>query len=189
MKKCILFLLIPFLLVSFTAKAQRHAESFEKGIVLIDLSSSIGVYKNHDFVTQRIPLFLGVDYGVHNDIGLGIFGGWNQRSFKTAKSPAYDVNYYFYGGRLSMHLAPYLRHHTMLKFNPKMVDIYATLWAGRQVAKQVSFSGNSFIDSGGVSIIGGYIGARIYTMSWLGFMVELGAGPYGLVNFGLCSKF
>jgi len=32
------------------------------------------------------------------------------------------------------------------------------------------------------------IGARIYTMYNVGFMVEIGPGQYGLINVGLCGR-
>ncbi len=167
----------------------KHSEAFEEGIILADFHSSIGMYKNRNFVTQRMPLFLGVDYGVSSVFSAGIFGGWNQRTFKDPKFPAYDVNYYFYGGRFSAHMTEYLRENTVLKFNPRTVDIYATLWGGRQLAKQISFTGGGYLDSGTTSIIGGFVGVRMYSMYRIGVLVEIGAGPYGIINVGICGKF
>ena len=177
-----------FILAGNVSAQRKHSEAFEKGIVLIDLHSSIGLYKNRNFVTQRMPLFAGVDFGVNNDFSVGAFAGWNQRTFKDAKFPAYDVNYYYYGGRFSAHLTEFLARKTILKFNPRTVDIYATLWAGRQVAKQVTFSGSGFLDSGAVTIYGAFAGVRMYSMYRIGVLVEFGLGPYGLINVGICSK-
>jgi hypothetical protein len=178
------------LLYAAPALAQhKHSEAFEEGIILADFHSSIGMYKNRNFVTQRMPVFLGVDYGVSSVFSAGIFGGWNQRTFKDPKYPAYDVNYYFYGGRFSAHMTEFLRKKTVLKFNPRTVDIYATLWGGRQLAKQITFAGSGYLDSGTTSIIGGFVGVRMYSMYRIGVMVEIGAGPYGIINVGICSKF
>jgi hypothetical protein len=171
------------------AQAQRkHSEAFEKGIVLIDLQTSLGLYKDRNFVTQRMPVFAGVNFGVDNSFSVGAFAGWNQRTYKDAKYPAYDVNYYYYGGRFTAHLTEFLSQRSILKFNPRTVDIYATLWAGRQNAKQVTFTGPSFLDSGSATIYGFYGGVRIYTMYRVGVLVEFGAGPYGLLNLGICTK-
>lgn len=187
--RILLSLIIGIFMLAESASAQRkHTEAFEKGIVLIDLHSSIGLYKNRNFVTQRMPLFAGVDYGVNNDFSGGVFAGWNQRTFKDAKYPAYDVNYYYYGGRFTAHLTEFLARKSVLKFNPRTVDIYGTIWAGKQVAKQVTFSGSAFLDSGNVTIYGAYAGVRMYSMYRIGVVVEFGLGPYGLFNVGICAK-
>ena len=46
-----------------------------------------------------------------------------------------------------------------------------------------------YLDSGATNIFGGYVGAKIYTNYQVGFLVELGAGPYGIMNVGVCYKF
>lgn len=183
-------LLICFLsIVHLNSFAQkRHSEAYEKGIVLLDLHSSLGLYKDRSFVTQRIPVFIGGDYGADKNFSIGAFGGWSQRTFKDAGFPSYDVNYYYYGGRVSAHLTEFLAQKTILKFNPRTVDIYGTLWFGRQVARQITFSGSSFIDPGGVTIFGTYAGVRMYTMYRVGVLVEFGAGPFGIFNVGICAK-
>lgn len=185
-----LFILLFVSISSFELLAQRKFfESYEKGIILLDLHSSLGLYRNRNFVTQRIPVFIGADYGLDKNISLGAFGGWSQRTFKDPNFPAYDVNYYYYGGRVSFHLTEFLREKTIIKFNPKYVDIYGTIWFGRQVARQLSFVGSTFIDPGGVSIYGTYAGVRVYTMYSVGVLVEFGAGPFGIFNVGICTKF
>jgi hypothetical protein len=189
MIRAITSILVCILLLSANAFGQRkHSEAFEKGIILADFHSSIGLYKNRNFVTQRMPIFIGVDYGVDRSFSAGAFAGWNQRTFKDAKYPSYDVNYYYYGGRFSAHLTEFLAERTMLKFNPRTVDIYTTLWAGRQIAKQVTFSGSGFLDSGAVTIYGFYAGVKMYSMYRIGVLVEFGLGPYGLFNVGICTK-
>lgn len=167
----------------------KHSEAFEKGITVIDLNTSFGTYRDKAFVTQRMPIFLGAEYGINNDISAGLFGGWNQRTYKTINSFAYDVNYLYYGGRFSLHLTSFLRKKTILKFNPHKVDVYGTIYVGRQVARQQTFSGAGYLDSGATNIFGGYVGAKVYTNYQVGFLVELGAGPYGIMNLGVCYKF
>lgn len=189
MKKGLVIFLLAWMSF-FEANAQRKfLDAYEKGIVLLDLHSSLGLYRNRNFVTQRIPVFIGGDYGVDKNISLGAFGGWSQRTFKDANFPAYDINYYYYGGRMSFHLTEFLREKTVLKFNPKYVDIYGTIWFGRQVSRQLTFVGSSFIDPGGVTIYGAYAGVRVYTMYSVGVLVEFGAGPFGIFNVGICTKF
>ncbi|MFM2285578.1 MAG: hypothetical protein RLZZ543_1075 [Bacteroidota bacterium] len=192
MKKSLLIIagIVAFLTSTVSAQFQyKHAEAFEKGITLIDVQTSLGMYRDKNFVTQRPPVFIGVDYGISNDFSGGVFGGWNQRTYKDAFYPAYDVNYFYYGGRLSLHMTEFLRNKTPLKFNPHKVDIYGTVWAGRQVSRQTTFVGTGFLDSGTTTIVGAYLGAKVYTNYPIGFLVEAGMGPYGLLNIGVCGKF
>jgi hypothetical protein len=171
-----------------TSAQRRHTYAFEKNIVLFDFSTSLGLYKENDFVSKRVPLFVGVDFGVSEQLALGLFGGWSQRTRKPVNFPQYDLNYYYYGARISWHFAEWLNNNTPIKFDRRNVDVYATLWGGRNMSRQINFSGSSFGD-GNSGIVGAYIGARIYTMYRIGVLVELGAGPYGVMNLGVCAKF
>jgi hypothetical protein len=161
--------------------------AFEKNIILVDLQTGIGWYKERNFLTTRAPLFLGADYGISEVLSLGVFGGWNQRTYKNPQYPQFDVNFYFYGGRCSIHATRWLNEHTILKFNPAKVDAYFSVWAGRQQTNRIFLSGGSLIKTR--SILGAVIGVRMYSMYNVGFLVEIGPGPYGLINLGICGKF
>jgi hypothetical protein len=182
-----------FLLLTMTVKtvsSQRRVDlAYEKGLFLVDLHTSLGLYKSRDFVTQRIPVFIGADYGADRVFSIGAFGGWSQRTLKDVGFPAYDVNYYYYGGRVSAHLTDFINKNTVINLENTRTDFYVTAWLGRNLARQVTFSGNPFLDSGGATIYGAYLGARIYTMYRLGFMIEAGAGPFGVFNAGICVRF
>ncbi len=52
-----------FLMQTCLFAQKRHSEAYETGIILLDLHSSLGLYKDRSFVTQRIPVFIGGDYG------------------------------------------------------------------------------------------------------------------------------
>lgn len=185
-------LLLPVLLfctASSSLLAQReHSEAFQKGIVLGDLHTSLGLYRNKNFQTSRAPLFAGADYGISNMLGFGIFGGWSQRTYKPPGSLPFDVNYYYYGGRFSLHLTDVLGKNTILRFNTRTVDIYATFWAGRESSKQLTFTGGGSISTGTVNRFGFYAGVRMFTMYRVGILVEAGAGPYGVLNIGICTR-
>ena len=186
-KKCIFLFLFAF--SAFQTIAQRRVDlAYEKGLFLFDFHTSLGLYKSRDFVTQRIPVFIGADYGTDRVFSIGAFGGWSQRTLKDVGFPAYDVNYYYYGGRVSAHLTDFINKKTAIHLESTRTDIYVTAWLGRNLARQVTFSGNPFLDSGGATIYGAYLGARIYTMYRLGFMIEAGAGPFGVFNAGICVR-
>lgn len=185
-----LFFVLIMVSFSINSSAQRRVDlAYEKGLFLVDFHTSLGLYKSRDFVTQRIPVFIGADYGTDRVFSVGAFGGWSQRTLKDVGSPAYDVNYYYYGGRLSAHLTDFINKKTFFRIENTRTDVYVTAWLGRNLARQVTFSGNTFLESGGATIYGAYLGARIYTMYRLGFLIEAGAGPFGVFNAGICARF
>lgn len=186
--KVLLFLLLVCTNLTSINAQRRLTYAFEKNIILFDFSTSLGLYKERDFVSQRIPLFVAADVGVSDQLAFGIYGGWSQRTRKPANFPPYDINYYYYGARLSWHFTKWLSDNTPIKLDRRNVDVYATIWGGRNLARQIIFSGSS-IGNGNVGALGGYIGARIYTMYRIGVLVELGAGPFGVMNLGVCAKF
>jgi hypothetical protein len=192
MHKRFLFLLVVAISSpSAPLKAQRSFDNaFQKGIVLLDLHTSLGIYRNADknFLSTRLPLFIGADYGLSDKISGGIFGGWNQRSYKPAGQPIYDVNYYYYGVRFNVHLTEILEKRTPLKFDPSRVDIYAGLWAGRQDARTLVFSGSGFVPAGTVNLAGAIVGVRLYTIYRVSVLVEAGIGPYGVLNIGIATR-
>lgn len=170
-------------------KAQRrHIYAFEKDIVLLDFTSSLGHYKERDFVSQRPPFFVGTDIAVSEQLGFGIYGGWSQRTRKPFGYPQYDINYYYYGARFSWHFTKWLSDNTPIKLDRRNVDTYATIWGGRNLAKTIGFNLGAPAGNGTVNQIGAFIGARIYTMYRVGVLVELGAGPFGVMNLGVCVK-
>ena len=187
----IFILLISLALFANDAVAQRKkfTQSFDEGMLVADLHTSMGLYRSKQFLTSRLPVFAGLEYGVRSDVGLGAFFGWNQRQFKDPGAPAYDVNYYYFGAKVSFHLTRWLNKSFMLKFNPHAVDTYINAWAGRQIASQVTFSSSGIDNQGSVNLIGGLLGVKMYTNYNVGFMVEAGVGPYGIINVGICGKF
>lgn len=187
----IFILLISLALFANDASAQRKkfTQSFDEGMLVADLHTSLGLYRSKQFLTSRIPVFAGLEYGVRSDVGIGAFFGWNQRQFKDPGAPAYDVNYYYVGGKASLHLTRWLNKKFMVKFNPHAVDTYINIWAARQIASQVNFSSSGIDNQGSANLLGGLAGVKMYTNYNVGFMVEAGIGAYGIVNVGICGKF
>lgn len=165
----------------------KHAEAFEEGIVLIDLKTSIGAFRNTNFVSQKTPVFIGADYAINNDFSAGVYGGWYQNTMKGTGSFAVDVNYYYYGGRFGLHFSDFIRAKTPLNINPQTVDVYATLWGGMNSSKEITLKSESS-SLKPVSDVGIYLGFRIYTKYRIGGLLELGKGPFGFMNFGICYK-
>ena len=171
------------------AQRKKFSQAFDKGMFTVDAHTSLGLYRSRQFLSSRMPVFVGADYGVRSDVGIGVLLGWNQRMFKDPGAPPYNVNYYYYGLRLGMHLTKFINQNTPFRLNPNHVDTYVSVFAARQVASQVTFSAGGLENTGSVTLVGGLIGARLYTMNYVGLLIELGAGPYGIVNAGICAKF
>lgn len=184
-----LFLVVFISTIETNAQRKKYTQSFDEGMFVVDLHTSMGIYRSKQFLTSRLPVFGGLEYGVRSDVGIGAFFGWNQRQFKDPGAPAYDVNYYYFGGKVSFHLTRWLNKSFMLKFNPNAIDTYINAWAGRQIASQVTFSSTGIDNQGSVTLLGGLLGVKMYTNYKVGFMVEAGVGPYGLLNLGICGKF
>jgi hypothetical protein len=187
----LIFLFVAITAISLQVSAQRkkYTQSFDEGMFVADLHTSMGLYRSKQFLTSRLPVFAGLEYGVRSDVGIGAFFGWNQRQFKDPGAPAYDVNYYYVGGKASLHLTRWLNKKFMVKFNPHAVDTYINIWAARQIASQVTFSSTGIDNQGSVNLLGGLLGVKMYTNYNVGFMVEAGVGPYALLNLGICGKF
>ncbi|MBX7201555.1 MAG: hypothetical protein IT240_07075 [Bacteroidia bacterium] len=189
-KSCLSLLLISLWGLNHVTAQREFSNAFQKGIVLLDLHSSLGIYRKADknFLSTRLPIFIGAEYGLTNQISAGLFGGWNQRSYKPPGSLIYDVNYYYYGLRFNFHLTELLSNKTALKLEPSRFDLYAGLWAGRQTAKTLTFSGLGFNNSGAVNLAGIHLGARIYTLYRVAVMAEIGLCPYGVLNIGIATR-
>ena len=190
MKRFHLLSLLFSLFISFnsaTFAQNKHAEAFEEGIVLIDLKTCIGAFRNTNFVSQKMPVFIGADYGINNDFSAGVYGGWYQNSQKEVGTNIIDVNYYYYGGRFGLHFSDFIRAKTPINVNPQTVDVYATLWGGMNSRKDKTLiaGGSSFKP---VSDVGIYLGLRFYTKYRIGGLLELGKGPFGFMNIGICYK-
>jgi len=185
----ILFFVLLISNIETNAQRKKYTQSFDQGMLVADMHTSLGLYRSKQFLTSRIPVFAGLEYGVKSNVGIGAFFGWNQRQFKDPGAPAYDVNYYFIGGKASLHLTRWLNKKFMLKFNPNAIDTYLSVWAARQIASQVTFSSSGIDNQGSANLLGGLAGVKMYTNYNVGFMVEAGIGAYGIINVGICGKF
>ena len=161
----------------------KHAEAFEEGIVLLDLKTSIGAFRNTNFVSQKTPVFLGIDYGINNDFSAGIYGGWYQNTQQD--SFAVDVNYYYYGGRFGLHFSDFIRAKTPINVNPQTVDIYATLWGGMNSRKDKTLIAGSS-SSKPVTDVGIFLGVRIYIFMQVPFTWGLDFNAGVLFFFFFC---
>jgi outer membrane immunogenic protein len=136
------------------------------------------------FSSWGIPVYVGVDFGVHESITVGprisyrktseSFSGFEYSQSLTVIS--FNGNYHF----------------NQLLDLPEPFDLYAGLTLGYYIWSDVKWSNGSFSgDAGEASGIGidAQIGARYFFSDKFGLNLELGGGTASGGNFGITYKF
>lgn len=130
------------------------------------------------FSDRGIPLYIGLDYGVHPDITLGV--EFSYRSYRENWNSA-DYNHRVIGfsGNGNYHF------NRLFKI-PKKWDLYAGLNIGFYVW---SSPNNYFGDHNSGLGLGAQIGGRYYLSERLGLNIEFGGGnAFSGGKFGLSIK-
>lgn len=159
--------------------------AFSKGIILLDLHSSLGIFrdKERNFISARLPVFAGMDVGFSKWFGMGFYAGWDERDFKKDYSPVYSSDYYYYGLRFHAHFASLFAKIRRMKMDEQRVDIYTSIWGGRQTNFD-AFLGERIKKTN----FGLLLGTRIYPLYKVSVIFEVGVGPYGIINIGIGTK-
>lgn len=185
-----------FLLLSLSLYLPLHAQrggisdAYEKGMVLTDLYSGIGRYYGpRDYISSRIPVFGGVSYAITDQLSAGVFMGWREITYKFANFSPTAVNYYNYGVKAEWHITRFLNDHTFFNLPSHRYDVYVAGHAGFQTNDAGDKALDLFIGSSAVRVLGFHFGARVYTLSRVGFLAEFGFTPNTLLNLGVCAKF
>lgn len=180
-------LLLMACIFPFQSIAQRNKDdlAFAKGIILMDIHTSLGLYRtdDRDFISARVPCFVGSDVGITDNVAVGLYGGWDEKDFKGVKTPIYSVQHYHYGLRLQWHFAKTLKRGLSADINLHKVDLYSSVWAGYQ-----KFSDPTTLMVSKKSRAGIMIGTRLYPLYKVAVLVEAGIGPYGVINLGISTK-
>jgi hypothetical protein len=193
MKMRLFFVLALCFTLAFHAIAQRKSftQSFDKGIVVLDAYTSLARLKSRssDALSYKMPVFLSAELGVRSDVGLGVLGGWSQRQVKNAGQTLTTLNNYYYGLKLNIHLIRWINDQAKLRISEHKTDVYVGLWVARNTEEQIELTNPGPVFSGTTTIMGAIAGLKIYSKYNLGGLLEIGFGPYGLLNAGICYKF
>lgn len=117
------------------------------------------------FSNYGVPVYFGLDYGIHKDITLG--AEFSYRSFNERfQSERYDHSVLGFSGNLNYHF------NTLFEIPPKW-DLYAGINIGfYHWTSERNYPGNFNSGLG----IGGQIGGRYYFTDKVGFNLEFGGG-------------
>jgi hypothetical protein len=141
--------------INLNAQDKGSSALFNKGTKIISAGIGLGG-------TFGIPIALGAEFGVTDNIGVGAIAGYGRRSYGTGTF-GYAVNNILIGARGNYHL-PLI----------DKIDTYGGLTIGYNVASVsgTALAGASF---GGV-FASGHLGGRYYVSKPLSIQAELGYG-------------
>jgi|SRR5690606_4682076 len=163
------FKLISFtILLTFGLFIESHAQSFQKGDVIVN--AGVGLGSTFTFVGGLgLPLGGGVEFAVSDVIGVGG-----------------EIGFVSGGGLTALYVGPkgYYHFNELLNIENDQLDLYAGL---ALYYRHFSFSGFSFGIGSGI-YPGFHIGGRYYFSESFGVNVELG-NSYGWLKAGVCLKF
>ncbi|MBI1837853.1 MAG: hypothetical protein HYR91_11380 [Flavobacteriia bacterium] len=131
-----------------------------------------------------IPVYVGLDYGVHKDITIG-----GELSYRRYNDYYYNKNYYTNYYRSIIGVSGNANYHfNSLLSIPTNWDFYAGLNIGFYLWSSSSYNNNGNHTSG--IGIGGQIGGRYYFNEKIGVNLEFGGGnSFSGGKFGISLKF
>jgi hypothetical protein len=173
-------LLIAFMVVTFGVSAQHY------DVGDINISLGIGAGSSVAGELKLPPTSLSFEYGVAENIGIGVFGGiaTAKDDFKLSNGNAYrwDYQHIMFGVRGAYHF-----------YSQDNLNIYAGIHSGLNIAS-AEFSSDDIakrfvddVDVGGF-VYSVFAGARYYFNDMIGGYAELGYGV-AYLNIGLTAKF
>lgn len=155
-------LVISFALISLLTFAQAPLSKGDK-----QLNAGVGLSG------WGIPLYVGMDFGVHKDITVG-FEGSVRFYPETIRGTIYTSRIFGFYGTGNYHF------NRLLKI-PSKFDVYAGLNLGFYIwSSPAHYPGSGTSDFG----VDAHIGGRFFFSKNFGINLELGADPYGNLGGG-----
>jgi hypothetical protein len=142
-------------IINLNAQDKGSSALFNKGTKVVSAGIGLGG-------AFGIPIALGAEFGVTDNIGVGAIAGYGRRSYGVA-GYSYAINNILIGARGNYHL-PLI----------DKIDTYGGLTAGYNVAS-ISGTAVAGTSAGGV-FISGHVGGRYYVTKPLSIQAELGYG-------------
>jgi hypothetical protein len=179
------FYAICFMLSAFTVKAQ-----YEKGDILVNpgvsfLGYNFGYSAAYGTYSIGLPaLSASVEYNVTEDIGVGVYGGFQTRSYKylgfkdRLTNIGFGVRGVYHGSKL-------------LEIDAEKFDVYGGGALGFNVFTWSSKDrDDNYFDgrSSGALSLGIIVGGRYMFKPNVGVFAEVGRGSFGIVTVGATLK-
>lgn len=160
-----------------------YSQAYYQGVKLIN--ARVGLLSTLAKGAEKstvLPYVASLEYGVSEEISVGLFGGYSQTSSER-DGLKYIYDYTFFGANAAYHF------ETIEK-----LDVYAGLNLGYNIGKgQVELPTNymggpvTANKQGGI-LLGGFAGARYYPIENLGLGIEIGSS-IAYFQTGLTIKF
>lgn len=165
-----------------------NAQHFEKYKVNLSAGTALGLYSNNDF-TFTIPLVFMGEYGLRDDIGVGVLVSRYSRRYKLNEDYKYRKTNIALKGAL--HATNYINDFLDLSIDADKWDATVNLYLGFET-NSVRYTGDDsllpFIDEPDISgrtYAGVTLGLRYSLSEHIGIFTELGRGALGYSTFGV----
>lgn len=185
MKKILIFTIL------LIAISGANAQAFKKGDVMLSPGIGLGTYGIGYGVGFALPVILNADFGVHDYVSVGAYGGFWIRSWNYSFNEKYRFTSTHFGARASFHWWKLLDENVNADLLSDKLDIYFTPWLGYNL-RTAKWSGSQNIGNVGFGNRfqgGAQMGVRYFIKENFGFFAEWGGTPTSWSNWGLTVKF
>jgi hypothetical protein len=167
-----------------------QAQAFQKGDVMLSPGVGLGTYGIGYGVGFAVPVVLNADFGVHDYVSVGVYGGFWTKKWDYAFGDNYRFSSTHFGARASFHFWQLIDKHANADLKADKLDIYFTPWLGYNL-RSAKYQGSGFGSLGfGNRFQGGaQIGVRYFINKNVGFFGEWGGTPTAYSNWGMTFKF
>ncbi len=167
-----------------------QAQAFQKGDVMLSPGIGLGTYGIGYGVGFAVPVVLNADFGVHDYVSVGAYGGFWTKKWNYVYSDNFRFNSAHFGVRASFHFWQLIADHVSANLRADKFDLYVTPWLGYNLrSAKYEGSGIGNLAWGNRFQGGAQIGARYFVTKNIGFFAEWGGTPTSWSNWGMTFKF
>lgn len=184
---------IMFLIILSFVGLNANAQAFKKGDIMLSPGMGLGVYGIGYGVGFAVPVVLNFDYGVHDYVSVGAYGGFWTKKWNYGFNESYRFSSSHFGARATFHFWQLIDDKVDTDLLSDNLDVYFTPWLGYNLRTA------KWIDDGGVAPYnvawgnrfqgGAQIGVRYFINEHFGFFAEWGGTPTAYSNWGFTAKF
>lgn len=185
-------LIITFLAI--TAAVFLQAQAFQKGDIMLSPGLGLGVYGIGYGVGFAVPVVLNFDYGVHDYVSVGAYGGFWTRKWNYAFNESYRFTSSHFGARATFHFWQLIDDAVEdTDLLSDKLDVYFTPWLGYNI-RSARWQDSGLVQTAAIGwgnrVQGGaQIGVRYFLNEHIGFFGEWGGTPTAYSNWGMTFKF
>lgn len=168
------------------------AQTFQKGQKTFSPGFGLGLYGVGYGVGFALPVVANLDFGIHEYISVGAYGGFWASSWDYGFNSRYRFTSIHFGARGSFHFWKLLEELIGTDLKSDKFDIYVTPWLGYNIrSSKWTGQGLEPTDLGWRNRVhgGAQVGARYYFKENIAFFAEWGGTPTAWSNWGVTFRF